>query len=80
MYEMKIVHRDLKPDNVMLTADGQVKVTDFGTSRFVNEELLMTHEGTPYYQPPELLTNQQYGTNVDMWSAGVILFQLVTGR
>lgn len=67
------MHRDLKPANIMIS-QGQLKVTDFGASRFFEGDLLKTPAGTPYYKSPELLNNQEYSFNVDMWSAGVILF------
>jgi serine/threonine protein kinase len=77
-----IVHRDLKPANIMLNDKGELKITDFGVARFFNEQqgLMNTQCGTPFFQAPEVLQGQPYDEKADLWSVGIILFQMLTGR
>src|SRR5215468_1212445 len=78
-----IAHRDVKPENVLVTADGRVKVADFGLARaqwaagHTQAGLLV---GTVAYVPPEQVTGGTTGPRGDVYSAGVMLFELLTGR
>jgi serine/threonine-protein kinase ULK/ATG1 len=85
-----IVHRDLKPQNILLTSPIHIKITDFGLARYINietelhtppehEDLFSTYCGSPIYMSPELLNHQQYNSKSDLWSLGVILYELITG-
>ena len=78
MHQIGIVHRDIKLDNILLDGQGNVKIGDFGVSRRVDQdELLFEQCGTPAYIAPEILRNKGYGLNVDLWSAGVVLFAML---
>ena len=80
-----ITHRDLKPANLLLTSrvpkEATIKVADFGLACELSPDSLReTMVGTPLYMAPEVLGKRQYGEKVDLWSAGVILYEMITGR
>ena len=77
-----VVHRDLKPDNVMVTADGEVKIMDFGLARTQDgDKVTKTGDamGTPSYFPPEQITGAEPSAAADQYSLGVMLYELLTG-
>ncbi|MBA0583640.1 hypothetical protein Gorai_014489, partial [Gossypium raimondii] len=76
-----VYHRDLKPENLLLDSKGNLKVTDFGLSALRKPgDMLTTACGSPCYVAPELLANKGYnGAAADIWSCGVILFELLAG-
>jgi eukaryotic-like serine/threonine-protein kinase len=81
-----LIHRDLKPSNIFLTAHG-VKILDFGLARSIEVEagetrltMAGTVVGTPQYMAPEQLTGQPVDTRADIFAAGVVLYELLTGR
>jgi NIMA (never in mitosis gene a)-related kinase len=78
IHDRKILHRDIKSQNIFLTKDGRVRLGDFGIAKVLNHtrEKLRTIVGTPYYLAPELIENKPYSFSGDMWSLGVVLYEL----
>jgi len=76
-----IIHRDLKPENVLVTTEGTVKLTDFGLARSFSSRLSLDGMivGTVFYMAPEAAQRQPYDARVDLYSLGVILYELATG-
>jgi serine/threonine-protein kinase len=77
-----IVHRDIKPHNVIVGADNRLKVTDFGIARAGASEMTETGSimGTAQYLSPEQAQGQRVGAQSDLYSVGVVLFEMLTGR
>ena len=80
LHDRKIIHRDLKAGNIFLTTQGRIKMGDFGISRVLSHtrEKAKTMVGTPYYLAPEIVQNQPYGFAADVWSLGVLAYEMCT--
>ena len=80
-HDKEIIHRDLKPSNIMLTKGGLIKILDFGIA-FVNGGSRITgiddYVGTAYYMAPEQITKGDIDARTDLWSLGVVLYELLT--
>lgn len=82
MHNENIVHRDLKPENIIMvseTDDTKIKLADLGLACEIKNEALIKC-GSPGYVAPEILRSMPYGTKIDVFSAGVILYILLSGR
>ena len=81
-HERGVVHRDIKPANVMLTSAGQAKIADFGIARIDSSSMTQagTLLGTPAYMSPEQFMGQVVDARTDIYSSGVLLYQMLTGE
>jgi peptide/nickel transport system substrate-binding protein len=83
-HHLKIIHRDIKPENVLLAEDGTPKLSDFGVARLVSEGTRLTgtgtQVGTPFYMSPEAWQGQRLDGQADIWSLGVLLYEMLAGQ
>lgn len=80
VHERRVLHRDLKTQNIFLMESGQIKLGDFGIARVLEatKDYAKTMVGTPYYLSPEIIRDQPYAYKSDVWSCGVVLFEMAT--
>src|SRR3989338_1229404 len=79
----KIVHRDIKPENIIISPDGEVKLADFSIAKILNKEsLTVTGQlvGSPLYLSPEQASGDKIDERSDLFSAGILFFQMLTGK
>ncbi|XP_061793681.1 mitogen-activated protein kinase kinase kinase 12-like isoform X2 [Nerophis lumbriciformis] len=77
----KIIHRDLKSPNILITYDDGVKISDFGTSKELSDKSTkMSFAGTVAWMAPEVIRNEPVSEKVDIWSFGVVLWEMLTGE
>ncbi len=78
--KFNIIHRDIKPSNILVNKDGDFKLSDFGIARRVEEDATMamlSQKGTPSYMAPEIYQGKPYGFSVDIYSLGIVMYQLL---
>ena len=76
------IHRDIKSDNILISETGKIKIADFGFAAQLTEkkDRRNTIVGTPYWMAPELIKGQRYGTNIDVWSVGIMMREMMEGE
>mmetsp|Transcript_18135 Transcript_18135/g.45676 ORF Transcript_18135/g.45676 Transcript_18135/m.45676 type:complete len:729 (-) Transcript_18135:1324-3510(-) len=79
LHNNNIVYRDLKPENLLLDAQGYIKVADFGFGKYIGEDKTYTICGTPDYQAPEVIMRRGTTKAADYWALGVLIFELLVG-
>ncbi|CAE8620395.1 unnamed protein product [Polarella glacialis] len=82
LHERKLLHRDIKPENILHNRAGEVKLSDFGIAKDLDKTIAMagTFVGTVTYMSPERCLGQDYSFASDIWSVGMVIFELSTGR
>jgi eukaryotic-like serine/threonine-protein kinase len=84
IHSADVIHRDLKPQNIMFRADGSLGILDFGIAKIASEETQLTEHGqvfgTPYYMSPEQGTGKILDGRSDLYSLGVIFYEMLTGK
>lgn len=80
MHELGVLHNDLKPDNLYLLYDGTIRIVDFGAATHISNKEEKHILGTVNYLAPEVITNKKYSVLSDIYSLGIIFYELLTGE
>ena len=77
LHKNKIIHRDIKPENLLINNNNILKLCDFGWSVYLNNNKRVTFCGTVEYMAPEIVKKKEYDFSIDVWSLGVLLYELI---
>ncbi|KAA6377715.1 MAG: putative Serine/threonine-protein kinase 3 [Streblomastix strix] len=82
LHKKKVIHRDIKAGNILITANGDIKLADFGVSASLKMTVdnRKTAIGSPYWMAPEVIQQEEYSFQADIWSLGITAIELATGR
>jgi len=82
LHSNNIIHRDLKPENILIDQDGHLKLTDFGLAKekVSDDSKTSSFCGTVEYMSPEMIKGEPYSFSTDLWSLGIILYDMLTGK
>jgi serine/threonine-protein kinase ULK/ATG1 len=77
LHEILVIHRDIKLRNILVAENDKIKIADFGLSKISEEGVATTIVGTPYTKAPEVFSGKKYDNRADIWSLGVIFYQML---